>query len=188
MKLNNVKLEKKISFEGYRTLVRSIVDVQINSGEYRPWEYTLYRPAFILAFCISGIELEDGEKLWDEEITQQLYEKNEINELLCNQDFDFIDPPQYFYDAEQDAEKLITQWLEDQKPINSVLRDFDGILDTLLSLVKNIPPETLKSLADLAATMQKPEVEEQKEQLTEPAQGQRATKRRTARRTTKPKE
>lgn len=182
MKLNNVELRKEISFDGYRTLVNTIFDVQTNSGEYRPWEYTIYKPSIILAFCIDGLELEEGESLFNEETIHDLYNMDEISELLVNENFGFIDPPQYYYDAEVDAGKLIDEWLEAHKPINTVLKEFDGILDTLLDLVKGLDPEALKNMIDLASTMPAPEkpTEEKKESIPK--------KRTTKRTTTKAKE
>ena len=184
MKLENLELVKRLPAEGYRILVRTIVDIQFVDGEYRPWEYTIYRPSLMVAFCIRGITFEDGESPFKEEIIEELLNNNAVLELLTHSNsVEFLDPPDYFYSAEEDAEKLIQQKLDEMKPINVLLKDIDELAEKAASLFKDVDIEKLKQAIDLLIEMpapkkeEKPQVEEKKE-----------TPKKRTRRTAKPKE
>lgn len=153
MKYNNVQLVTEIPFEAYDMLVNVIVDIQTNTGQYRPQEYTYFRPAMIMSFCLDGIELEGGESLFNPEVMHAAMKAPEVCEVI---DFSRVDDcwiyglPAFYYNAESDAEELIEQWLKGREPANSLVLAIADVAEKAAKVMDGMDAEQFISLLSAA--------------------------------------
>lgn len=153
MKFNNVRLVTEIPFEAYEMLVNVIVDIQTNTGQYRPQEYTYFRPAMIMSFCLEGIELEGGESLFNPEVMHAAMKAPEVCEVI---DFSRVEDcwidglPAFYINAEEDAEKLIEQWLKGREPANSLVLAIADVAEKAAKVMDGMDAEQFISLLSTA--------------------------------------
>ena len=191
MKINNLKKRENISFEEYELLVSVIFDMQTNTGEYTPHAYTYFRPAVICAFCLDGIELEEGESLFNESVMHEVISSPEVLELINFHDgktmlLNYYDVPAYYYSAEEDAEKLVKDWKKNRQPVNQLVSTFNQAVEKIVALLDEVDSQQIEDLISSFIVEAKEKVEETKPVEEKKAEAKATTApKRTRRKTAK---
>lgn len=193
MKINNLKKRENISFRDYELLVSVIFDMQTNTGEYTPHTYTYFKPAVMCTFCLDGIELEEGESLFNESVMHEVISSPEVLELINFHDGDamlyYYDVPSFYFSAEEDAEKLIKAWKKNRQPVNQLVSTFNQAVEKIVALLDEVDSQQIEDLISSFIVEAKEKAEEIKPAEEKKAEAKATTApKRTRRKTAKESE
>lgn len=150
MKYTNLKIRERLGQAEYISLVDSIVNIQLmkdDNGnlEYHPEYLTTTLPSIVTAFCIEGIEFEDGDTLYDVDFINRIMADNNISSITDYiiygvdrpeiPNFDYV-TPLYFYRAIEDSKLIIEQRLKNATAAGQLLKIVSAFMTGVVDGIK----------------------------------------------------
>lgn len=150
---NGFEVKDNISIGEYLVMVEQIVEFSFNTDDngkilgYTPHYVTAGLPALVVNFCIDGVEIEPHEVgFFNSELVNAVKANEELNEVVTNIISGMNDYKcGYFYNALDDAEKIIKVKLEQFTPANQFLIEANKLIENINEKFNGVD---VKSFAD----------------------------------------
>lgn len=162
------KVKETISHFEYIDIVNEIVentfftDDDGNITEYAPHFLSMLLPTIFVDHCVDGVELDEEEKKDVTKYIEAISANKELYSTVC----DAIDGIEYtngglryFYNAMEDAEKIIQVKLQEFSPANKFLKSITYFTDTINKQFDGVDVKEFVKTLEMIANTSEPRIE-----------------------------